>query len=107
MFVCHIGSELRFYGCCHPCYILNKLNKTRKDFSSMASKPIYGHTDKSCIASFYRQFSMSIKIQIIKLINTQFCYPTVLRTLGVNKTGCYLVIFQFNICGKVSIIRCN
>ena len=46
-----------------------------KDISSMASKPItirwirtgFSQTEKSCIASNYRQFSTNIKIKIIKL----------------------------------------
>ena len=34
-----------------------------KLFSSIASKPILSHTEKSCIASYYRQFSTNYIIQ--------------------------------------------
>ena len=32
-------------------------------------EPVLTHTDKSCIASYYRQFSTNIRIKIIKLIH--------------------------------------
>ena len=48
-----------------------------KTFSSMASNPInirraglesvLSHTETSCIAAYYRQFSKNIKIKIIRL----------------------------------------
>ena len=54
---------------------------------------VLSHTEKSCIASNYRQFSMNIKIKIIKA--------------RANKTGFNPIIFHFDIRGKLSIIRCD
>ena len=58
-------------------------------FNSMASKPIISAVlepvlslkEKSCLASYHRQFSMNNKIKIIQLI------------LGDNKTDFILIIF--------------
>ena len=54
----------------------NRTGATKNILSSMASKPINIRwlrtgswpTEKSCIASNYRQFSTNIKLEIIKLI---------------------------------------
>ena len=45
-------------------------------------EPVLSYFEKSCMASYYRQFSTNIKIQIIPPI-------------GVNKTGFNLIIVQF------------
>ena len=61
----------------------------RNRLISAELKPIISHTEKSCIASYYREFSTNIKIKIIKLMLVCF----------------NLKIFHFNIRGKMSIIR--
>ena len=75
------------------------------NISSMASKlnnirfePALSHTEKSCIASFFRQFSKSLNVRFLSLGLSPF---------GVNKTGFNLIISQFNTRRKLSIIRCN
>ena len=40
----------------------------RNRFISAVLQPVLSHTEKSCKASYYRQFSINIKIKIIKLI---------------------------------------
>ena len=56
----------------------------RNRLLSAGLEPILSQTEKSCIASNYRQFSTNIKIKIIKLKN-----------------------FHFDIRGKLSLIRCD
>ena len=63
---------------------------------SAGLEPVLSHTEKACIASYYKQFSTNIKIEIIKL------KPVLLAwAFGANQTGFNLHI---NICGKLSII---
>ncbi len=62
-------------------------------------------TEKSCIASYYKQLSMNIKIKNYK-INTSFVSQG-LWPLEANKTVCNLIIFHVNIHGKLSMIRCD
>ena len=59
----------------------------------------------SSIASNYKQFSTNIKNKNPK-IDTSFVRPG-LRPLRADKTGFNLIIFHFNIRGKLSIIRCD
>ena len=65
----------------------------------------WNHTEKSCIASYYSHFSTNIKIRIIRLIPVLLAWPLAPRYY--NKTGFNLIIFRFDIRGKLSIIRCN
>ena len=51
--------------------------------------PILSLTERSCKASNCRQFSTNINIKIIK-------------SLGANKAGFNLILFHFNIGGKLS-----
>ena len=55
-------------------------------------KPVIRHTEKSCTASYYRQFSSTFKIKI----------KIWLPVLGENKNGFNLIIFHFR--GTLSII---
>ncbi len=71
-----------------------------KPILSDGLEPVLSQTEKSCTASNYRQFSTNIKIKAIKLI-------PVLLTLGTNKTCFNLIIFLFNIRGKLSINAIN
>ena len=48
-------------------------------------------TEKPCIASYLRQLSADINMKNYK----------------INKTGFSLIIFHFNIRGKLSIIQCD
>ena len=50
-------------------------------------EPVLNHTEKSCIATYYKQFSTNIKIKI----NTSFSF----------------IILYFNICGKLCMIGCD
>ena len=59
-------------------------------------KQVLSHSKKSCIALYYRQFSTSIKIKIIKF--------QTLWLLGDNNTG---VIFNFNIHRNLYVLQCN
>ena len=59
-------------------------------------EPVLSHTEKSCIALYYRQFSADVKIESIPVL--------LALTFGPNKTGLNLIIFHFNIHGKLSII---
>ena len=52
---------------------------------SAGLEAVLSHTEKSCIISYYRQFSTKIKNKIHK-INTSFVNMG-LRLLGANKTG--------------------
>ena len=47
-------------------------SKVRKRLMSAGLEPVFSHTEKSCIPSYYRQFSMNIKIKVIKLIPVKF-----------------------------------
>ena len=73
----------------------------RNPLVSAGLESVLSHTEKSCIASYYRQFSMIIKIKKFK-INTNFVIPG-LRPL----TKLNLIILYFDIRGKLSIIRCD
>ena len=77
-----------------------------KNLSSMASNPNWSQTEKSCIASNYNQFSTNIKIKIMKLIPV-FLSWAFDRPLGAKITGFNLIIFHFDIRGKLSVIRCD
>ena len=56
----------------------------RNRLISAGLEPVPSHTEKACIASYYRQFSTKD-----------------------HKTGLNLIVFNFNISGKLSIIRCD
>ena len=60
---------------CNHFHTFLKLRKSLIAYSNMASKPIntrlITHTKILCIASYYRQFTTNIRIEIIKLIS--FC----------------------------------
>ena len=65
------------------------------------------HTEKSCIASYYRRFSTNIKIKLIK-----FKPVLLVFAFGADKTGFNLIIFHFykqeavyNTMRKVSILK--
>ena len=77
----------------------------RNRLLSAGLEPVLSLTEKSCVASNYRQFSTNIKIKIIKL-KPSFVSPG-LRPLAADKTGFNLKIFHFDIRGKLSIIRCD
>ena len=47
----------------------------RNRLISAGLEPVLSHIEKSCIKSFYRQFSTIIKMKIIKLISTSFVKP--------------------------------
>ena len=67
---------------------------------SAGLKPVHNHTERLCLASYHRQSSKNLKIKIIKLV------PVFLaRHLTVHKSGFNLIVFNFNIRGKLSIIR--
>ena len=67
---------------------------------SAGLEPVLCHTGKLCIVSNYRQFSTFSKIKK----NMKFVSPGH-QPLGANKTGFNFIIFHFNICGKLSVIR--
>ena len=76
--------------------VFDQVNIFNNSFSRMASKPdgletVLSSTYKSFIELYYREFTKNIKVKIIRLI-------------GANKTGFYLIIFKFNFCKKLSII---
>ena len=78
-----------------PVWLRNRLLST-------GLEPVLSQTEKSFVASNQRQFSTNIKIKIIKLI------PVFLaRAFGAKKTGFNLIIFHFDIRGKLFIIRCD
>ena len=81
-----------------------KKNKNR--LMSSGLKPVIGLAKNSCIASYYKQFSMNIK-KNIKLIPVMlpltFDPPPPRRG---NKISFNFIIFTFNIREKLSIIRC-
>ena len=62
----------------------------RNRLKSPGLEPVLSHTDKSYIASYYRQFFTNIKIKIIKSI----------------QSAPRLINFHFNIGGNLNIIRC-
>ena len=62
---------------------------------SRGLEPVLSHTEKSCIASNYRQFSTNHKN------NISFVSPG-LRPLGSNKICFLLIIFHFNVHRKLS-----
>ena len=61
---------------------------------------VLGHTEKSCIVLFYRQFSTKDKMKNHNLIQ-------VLLWSLANITRIILIIFQFTICGKLCVTWCN
>ena len=63
--------------------------------------PVLSHTEKLCIASYYRQFSMNIKVKMIKSILCFF-------SLDLRSLGLVLIFSSYNYASrKLSIIRCN
>ena len=64
---------------------------------SAGLEPVLSHTYKSCIASFSRLISIKL---IPVLLALDFCSFGL--TIGFN-----LIIFLFNIRGKLSLIRCD
>ena len=60
---------------------------------SAGFKPVLGHTEKSCITSYYRQFSTNIKIKIIRLITVLLAWA--FDPFGTNKTGFNHIMFYF------------
>ena len=62
-------------------------------------KSIQGKTEKSFISSYNRQFFTNIRIQFMKLIPVMLA-----RSFGAQ--GLTKMV-SFNICGKLSIIRCD
>ena len=68
---------------------------------STGLEPVLSHTEKSCIASYYWQFSTNIKIKIIRY---QFINLVLWYLLSI-KTGFNLIFFHLNIRGKLSIVR--
>ena len=67
---------------------------------SVGLEPVLSYNGKLCIASYYRQFFTNIKIKI----NTSFVCQ-VLWSFVSNKTVVNLIVFHFNIYGKLSIIQ--
>ena len=106
MFVLYLGKASK-------CYVVLKILLTHIDtwyfnaFSSMASKPInirwirtgYQPYWKSCIASYYWHFFHEYKNK--NKNDTSFVRLS-FWPLGTNKAGFILVIFYFNVCGKLS-----
>ena len=98
MFLCEKGpfrntSHFSFF----PLWLRNRL-------MSAGLEPVFSHTEKSCIALYYRQFFTNIKMKIIKLIPvccSGFC------PLEPNKTCLSILFFYFDIRGKLSNIRCD
>ena len=63
------------------------------DIRCIGLEPIFSHTEKSCVASYYRQFSIKIKIKTS--LSAQAFWP-----FGSNKTGLnflYFILFQITI----------
>ena len=65
-------------------------------------KPVLGHTEKPCIVSYYRQFSMNNKIKIMKSLPVYLA-----QTLGLSglSNQNQLIFFHFAIRGKLSLIQ--
>ena len=59
----------------------------RNRLKSAGLEPILSHTEKSCIVSYYKQFSTNIKIKLIQVFSPG------LRPLVNNKTGYEPIIF--------------
>ena len=70
---------------------------------SAGLKPVLSLTEKSCTASYYRQFSTNI---INYKINTSFFLSESSAPWG-NKTGFIPITYRFKIRGKLSIVRCD
>ena len=71
----------------------------RNPLISAGLEPVLNRNEKSFIASYYGQISTKMKIKITQLM------PVLLAR--ANKTGLNLLIFHFNISGKLSIIPCD
>ncbi len=99
MYIYRIFGMLTHAGIDFPVWLWNRL------LPAGLEPVLISQTEKSCIASNYRQFSTNIKIKIIKLIPV-FLSPG-LWPLRANKTDFDLILFHFDIRGKLSIIRCD
>ena len=64
----------------------------RKRLISAVLEPVLSHTEKSCITSYYRQFSTNYKKN--HKINNRFVEES-LRYLGANYTGFILILQVF------------
>ena len=62
-------------------------------------EPVLTHTEKSCIASYYRKLSTNIKIIIIENTNTSFV-SLGMKPLEDNKTEFNLIIYYLNFSRK-------
>ena len=69
---------------------------------SVGLKQVLSHTEKSCIASYYRKFFTNIKIKIMKL--TPVLLDRAFVPAGITNRF-YSYNFHFNIRGKLSIIQ--
>ncbi len=69
---------------------------------STGLEPVLSHTEKSYIASYYKQFPTHIKIKNIKSISVLLARALGPSGLGAIITGFHLVIFHFNIHGTLS-----
>ena len=67
-----------------PVWLRNRLIST-------GLEPVLSHIEKSCIASYYRQFSMNNKIKILKIIPV-LVNPDLL-SIRATITGFRLIIF--------------
>ena len=68
---------------------------------SAGLEPVLSHTEKSCIASYYRQFFTNIKIKITRLITVLLAQP-----LGAIKSGINFMIFILIFVENLSVIQC-
>ena len=64
----------------------------RNQYISAGLEPVLGYNEKSCIVSYYGQFSHEYLIKIIASFNSPG-----LRFLKANKNGFNLMIFYFSI----------
>ena len=69
-----------------------------KPIISAGLEPVLSHTEKSCIATYYRQFLTRL---IPVLLAWSFGLP------GLTKLVIILFFFHFDIRGKLSIIQCD
>ena len=63
----------------------------RNRLISAGLEPILSHTEKACIASYYRLFPTNNEIKIIKLLSVLLAW--VLGPIWANKTSFNLIIF--------------
>ena len=69
---------------------------------SAGLEPVLSHIEKNVYHRFNKQFFRNNKIKN----NTSFV-SLVLWPLGAKKPSCYLIFYHFNICEKLSILRCD